>query len=56
MKTKHKKQIIEIVEIGNPKSLIHRLDSPIDELIKTADLIDELNKILSSNNENEDQT
>ena len=38
--------IIEIVELGKPQSIIQRDDNLITELIKTTDLIDELNKQL----------
>lgn len=38
--------IIEIVELGQPKSLIQRKNAPITELIKTDMLIEELNEQL----------
>lgn len=38
--------IIEIVELGQPQSLIQRENAPITELIKTDLLIKELNKQL----------
>lgn len=41
-----KDRIIEIVELGQPKSLIQRENSPITELIKTDMLIEELNEQL----------
>lgn len=41
-----KERIIEIVELGQPKSLIQRENSPITELIKTDMLIEELNEQL----------
>ena len=41
-----KNRIIEICELGQPQSIIHRENQPITELIKTADLIEELNKQL----------
>lgn len=40
-------RIIEIVELGQPKSLIQRENEPITELIDTNLLIDELNQALS---------
>jgi hypothetical protein len=43
MKTK----IIEICELGQPQSIIHRENEPITELIKTDSLIEELNKQLT---------
>lgn len=42
-----KNKIIEIVEIGEPLSIIQREYEPINELIKTEELVIELNKILS---------
>lgn len=41
-----KERIIEIVELGQPKSLIQRENTPITELIKTDVLIKELNEQL----------
>lgn len=41
-----KERIIEIVEIGQPQSLIQRENAPITELIKTDILIEELNEQL----------
>ncbi len=41
-----KERIIEIVELGQPKSLIQRENTPITELIKTDVLIEELNEQL----------
>lgn len=41
-----KERIIEIVELGQPKSLIQRENAPITELIKTDVLIEELNEQL----------
>ena len=41
-----KDRIIEICELGQPKSIIHRENEPISELIKTTDLVEELNKQL----------
>lgn len=41
-----KERIIEIVELGQPKSLIQRENAPITELIKTDMLIEELNEQL----------
>lgn len=41
-----KDRIIEIVELGQPQSLIQRENAPITELIKTDLLIEELNKQL----------
>lgn len=41
-----KERIIEIVEIGQPQSLIQRENAPITELIKTDMLIEELNEQL----------
>ena len=41
-----KNKIIEIIELGGPKSLIHRENEPITELIQTTDLVDELNQQL----------
>ena len=45
MKVKNK--IIEICELGQPQSIIHRENEPITELIKTDSLIEELNKQLT---------
>lgn len=46
-KTKNmKERIIEIVEIGQPQSLIQRQNAPITELIKNDLLVDELNEQL----------
>lgn len=42
-----KSRIIEIVELGHPKSLIQRENEPITELIDTNFLIEELNQVLS---------
>ena len=41
-----KVRIIEIVELGQPQSLIQRENDPITELIKTDLLIEELNEQL----------
>jgi len=41
-----KNRIIEICELGEPQSIIHRENEPITELIKTDDLIKELNEQL----------
>jgi hypothetical protein len=41
-----KNRIIEICELGKPQSIIHRENEPITELIKTTDLVEELNKQL----------
>ena len=41
-----KDSIIEIVELGQPQSLIQRENAPITELIKTDLLIEELNEQL----------
>jgi len=41
-----KNRIIEICELGQPKSIIQRENVPITELIKTDSLIEELNKQL----------
>lgn len=41
-----KDRIIEIVELGQPQSLIQRENAPITELIKTDVLIEELNEQL----------
>jgi len=43
---KMKNKIIEICELGQPQSIIHRENEPITELIKTDSLIEELNKQL----------
>jgi len=45
-----KNRIIEIVELGEPQSIIHRENEPISELIKTIDLVEELNKQLLLHN------
>jgi len=45
-----KNRIIEICELGQPKSIIHRENEPISELIKTTDLVEELNKQLLLHN------
>jgi hypothetical protein len=42
-----KNKIIEIVELGFPKSLIQRENEPITELIETNLLVKELNQELS---------
>jgi len=44
---KIKNKIIEICELGQPQSIIHRENEPITELIKTDSLIEELNKQLT---------
>ena len=41
-----KNRIIEICELGQPQSIIHRENEPITELIKTDSLIEELNQQL----------
>lgn len=41
-----KSRIIEICELGQPQSIIHRENAPITELIKTDSLIEELNEQL----------
>ena len=41
-----KYNIIEIVELGKPQSIIQRDDNLITELIKTTDLVEELNEQL----------
>ena len=41
-----KDRIIEIVEFGQPQSLIQREDAPITELVKTDLLIAEINEQL----------
>ena len=41
-----KSKIIEIVELGQPKSLIQRENEPITELIDTNLLVEELNQAL----------
>lgn len=41
-----KNRIIEICELGQPQSIIHRENQPITELIKTDSLIEELNQQL----------
>lgn len=45
-----KNRIIEICELGQPKSIIHRENQPISELIKTTELVEELNKQLLLHN------
>mgnify|MGYP003644510336 CR=1 FL=1 len=45
MKVKNK--IIEICELGQPQSIIHRENEPITELIKTDSLIEELKEQLT---------
>ena len=45
-----KNRIIEICELGQPQSIIHREKEPITELIKTDSLIEELNKQLLLHN------
>ncbi|MFT5348337.1 MAG: hypothetical protein ACI9M3_001377 [Bacteroidia bacterium] len=40
---KMKNRITEICELGNPSSIIQRLNQPITEIIKTKYLIEELN-------------
>ena len=42
-----KNRIIEICELGQPKSIIHRENEPITELIKTEVLIKELNEAIN---------
>jgi len=44
--SKMKNRIIEICELGQPQSIIHRENQPITELIKTDSLIEELNQQL----------
>lgn len=41
-----KSKIIEIVALGQPKSLIQRQNEPITELIDTNSLVEELNQAL----------
>jgi len=41
-----KNRIIEIIELGLPKSLIQRENEPITELIETNLLVEELNQAL----------
>jgi len=41
-----KNRIIEICELGQPQSIIHRENEPISELIKTNELVEELNLFL----------
>ena len=41
-----KNRIIEICELGQPQSIIHRENQPITELIKTDSLIQEINQQL----------
>ena len=43
-------RIIEIVEFGLQKSLIQRKNNPINELIETNLMIQELNQLLDYNN------
>lgn len=45
-----KNRIIEICELGQPQSIIHRENQPISELIKTDSLIEELNQQLILHN------
>ena len=45
-----KNRIIEICELGQPQSIIHRENQPITELIKTDSLIEELNHQLMFGN------
>ena len=45
-----KNRIIEICELGQPQSIIHRGKEPITELIKTDSLIEELNQQLLLHN------
>mgnify|MGYP001626868157 CR=1 FL=1 len=45
-----KNRIIEICELGQPQSIIHREKEPITELIKTDSLIEELNQQLLLHN------
>ena len=42
-----KNRIIEICELGQPQSIIHRENEPITELIKTEALIKELNEAIN---------
>ena len=42
-----KNRIIEICELGQPQSIIHRENEPISELIKTEFLIKELNEAIN---------
>ena len=42
-----KNRIIEICELGQPQSIIHRENEPITELIKTEVLIKELNEAIN---------
>ena len=42
-----KNRIIEICELGQPQSIIHRENEPITELIRTEVLIKELNKAIN---------
>jgi len=42
-----KNKIIEIIEIGFPKSQIQREGEPVSELIDTFDMQDEINKQLN---------
>jgi hypothetical protein len=46
-----KDRIIEIVELGQPQSLIQRENAPITEIIKTDLLIKELNEQLQLGND-----
>lgn len=45
-----KGRIIEIVGLGQPKSLIQRENAPITELIETDLLVEELNEQLGKHN------
>ena len=42
-----KNRIIEICELGQPQSIIHRENEPITELIKTEVLIKEINEAIN---------
>jgi len=42
-----KNRIIEICELGQPQSIIHRENEPITELINTEVLIKELNQAIN---------
>ena len=42
-----KNRIIEICELGQPQSIIHRENEPITELIRTEVLIKELNEAIN---------
>lgn len=39
-------KIVEIEEIGNPRSLVRREGKDVSELVDTAQMIDEVNKSL----------